>query len=55
MIDPHVPKTRVDESAEVYARMGAVVNKQIYPGMGHLVTEHEIVEARALLDAVPEP
>jgi predicted esterase len=54
-IDAHVPKTRVDESAEVYARMGAVVNKQIYPGMGHLVTEDEIVEARALLDAVLEP
>jgi phospholipase/carboxylesterase len=54
-VDAHVPKTRVDESADVFTRMGALVNKQIYPGMGHLVSQDEIVAAQALLDAVWKP
>ena len=50
--DNHVPKARVDESAKVFERMGAKVNERIYPGMGHLVCEDEIVEARKILDGV---
>ena len=38
-IDAHIPKARVDESADVFARMGAAVTKRIYPGMGHLVND----------------
>jgi predicted esterase len=48
-VDSHVPKTRVDESAEVFGRMGAAVTERIYPGMGHLVNDDEIAFARALL------
>lgn len=48
-VDSHVPKTRVDESAEVFVRLGAAVTKRIYPGMGHLVNDDEIEFARALL------
>jgi predicted esterase len=51
-VDSHVPKTRVDESAEVFSRMGAVVTKRIYPGMGHLVNDAEIGAAQATLDRV---
>ena len=51
-IDAHVPKTRVDESALVFERMGAQVTKRIYPGMGHLINEDEIVSARGILDRV---
>lgn len=53
-IDSHVPKARVDESAEVFARMGAAVTKRIYPGMGHLVNDDEIAFAQGIMDAVRE-
>ena len=51
-VDAHIPKARVDESAEVFSRMGAVVTKRIYPGMGHLVNEDEIAAGRELLSAI---
>ncbi len=51
-VDAHVPKTRVDESAAVFQRMGATVTERIYPGMGHLVNEEEIAFTRALLDEI---
>jgi predicted esterase len=50
--DSHVPLARVNETADVFGRMGAAVTKRIYPGMGHLVNEDEIIAARGLLDAV---
>ena len=49
-VDGHVPRTRVDESEEVFARMGASVTKRIYPGMGHLVNEDEVEFTRTLMD-----
>jgi len=51
-VDAHVPKTRVDESAAVFQRMGATVTEKIYPGMGHLVNEEEIAFTRTLLDDI---
>ena len=48
-VDAHVPKTRVDESAAVFQRMGATVTERIYPGMGHLVNDEEIAFTRTLL------
>lgn len=48
-VDSHIPLARVHESAEVLARMGALVDARIYPGMGHLVNEEELDAARALL------
>ena len=53
--DAHVPKGRVDESAAVFSRMGAKVTERIYPGMGHLVNDEEIVFARELLDRIHNP
>jgi predicted esterase len=50
--DAHVPKTRVDESAGVFERMGAAVTKRIYPGMGHLVNDDEIAFAGEIMDAI---
>lgn len=50
-VDPHIPKTRVIESADVFNRMGADVTTRIYPGMGHLVNDDEIAFARRMLDA----
>ncbi len=41
-IDAHIPKERVNESAEVFEKLNATVIKKLYPGMGHLVNEDEI-------------
>jgi predicted esterase len=49
-VDAHIPVTRVQETAEVFARMGADVVTRLYPGMGHLVNDDEISEARRILD-----
>jgi predicted esterase len=51
-VDAHVPKERVDESEAVFSRMGAVVTKRIYPGMGHVVNDDEILCARLVLDRI---
>jgi predicted esterase len=45
----------VDESAAVFARMGASVTERIYPGMGHLVNEDEIAFTRALMNDILPP
>lgn len=51
-IDAHVPEVRVRESAAVCERMGATVTTRIYPGMGHLVNDDEMLQARRILDGV---
>ncbi len=51
-VDAHIPKERVDESAEVFTRMGAIVTKRLYPGMGHMVNDDEIVFTRVLMDSI---
>lgn len=48
--DSHVPESRVNETAELFSRMGADVTTRIYPGMGHLVNDDEIVCAQRLID-----
>ena len=45
----------MNESAEVFERMGAVVTKRLYPGMGHLINDDEIAFAQAVLDAAAAP
>ena len=49
-VDAHIPAARVHETADVFARMGADVVTRLYPGMGHLVNDDEILEARKILD-----
>jgi len=51
-VDAHVPKVRVNETAQVFDRLHAMVDERIYPGMGHLVIDDEIEAARAILDAI---
>ena len=48
-IDPHIPVERVNESADVFRRMGAQVDERIYPGMGHTVNADEIAAVNQLL------
>lgn len=54
-VDTHVSKTRVDESAAVFERMGAAVTERIYPGMGHTVNDHEIAFTTDLMRRVLPP
>jgi predicted esterase len=50
-VDPHIPVARVHESAEVFARMDAQVDKRIYPRLGHTINADEIDAVNALLKA----
>lgn len=54
-VDAHIPKERVEETAAVFARMGATVSKRLYTGMGHLVNDDEIAFAQRLLDGLTAP
>jgi len=48
-IDPHIPLQRVKATASLLRAMGAQVTEKIYPGMGHMVIDDEIEQARALI------
>jgi phospholipase/carboxylesterase len=48
-VDFHIPKARVDESAEVMELLEGQVDKRIYPGMAHTVNADELEWARAIL------
>ena len=50
--DPHVPASRVMESAEVFSRMGAAVTRRLYPGLGHQVNEDELQWVRELMENI---
>lgn len=50
--DPNLPKRRVDETAAVFERLGAVVTKKMYPGLGHAIHPDEVASARGMLDTI---
>lgn len=41
-VDAHIPKERVQQSAEVLRQLGADVTARLYPGMGHTVNQDEL-------------
>jgi predicted esterase len=47
--DPHVPWSRVEESASVLSALGGVVTLRRYPGLPHTVNQDEIEQAKQLL------
>jgi predicted esterase len=51
-VDPHIPLLRVDETATTLANLGANINKQIYPGMGHTIVQDEIDQASKIVEQV---
>jgi predicted esterase len=51
-IDPHIPKERVIETADVFKRMGASVTMRLYPEMPHTVSEDELEEVRSIVSAI---
>mgnify|MGYP001343389826 CR=1 FL=1 len=50
--DEWVPEQRVHETAEIFKRMGADTTVKIYKGMGHIINDDEIEQARNILGQV---
>lgn len=50
--DPHVPWTRVEETAEQFTAMGAAVTLRRYPNRPHTVLPEEVAQASSLLASV---
>ena len=48
-VDPHIPRSRVEESADVLTRLGANVGLRVYPGMGHTISGEELEEINATI------
>jgi predicted esterase len=48
--DPHVPQERFMESVNVFQKLEAEVEFQLYPGMGHTVNPDEISRARGIME-----
>lgn len=49
-VDPWVAHDLLEATAQVLERMGAEIDFQTYPGMGHTVNEEEIARVRGMLD-----
>jgi phospholipase/carboxylesterase len=52
--DFHIPKERVEHTAEVLQRLGGVVTKRLYPRMGHTVNRDEIRFVQGMMAALIE-
>jgi phospholipase/carboxylesterase len=52
--DFHIPKQRVEESAEVLQQMGGNVTARLYPNMGHTVNLDEIQFVQSMMRALLE-
>lgn len=50
--DPHVPWTRVEETAEMLRHMGAEVTLRCFPGRPHIVSPEELQLAKSLIESV---
>lgn len=51
-VDPHIPKWRVEESAQVLEQMGASVQMKLYPNLPHTINADELLHARQILQQV---
>lgn len=51
-VDPHIPKERVLETAEVLKRMGADVTTRLYPNMEHTINQDEIDFVRDMMESL---
>jgi predicted esterase len=48
-VDPHIPRSRVEESADVLRTLGASVELELYPGMGHEISGAELEQINAII------
>jgi predicted esterase len=51
-IDSHIPKERVEQTGEVFERLGASVDIRLYKGMDHTINEDEIAVVQGMIDVV---
>lgn len=51
-VDPHIPKERVELSAEVLQRLGGNVTMRLYPHLGHTVNADEIRFVREIMTTI---
>lgn len=51
-VDFHVPKERVDETAQVLRKLGGEVSERLYPNLDHSVNQDEIEFVRGMMQAV---
>ncbi len=49
-VDFHIPVERVEETAVTLTNLGAIVNKKIYPNMGHTIIQDEIDQALKIVN-----
>lgn len=50
--DPHIPRERVIETAEVLERLGGEVTVRLYPKMAHMVNRDELDAVAGIMEAV---
>ena len=50
--DFHIPKERVEYSAQVLQRMGGQVTARLYPSMDHTINQDEIHVVQAMMAAL---
>ena len=50
--DFHIPKERVELSADVLQRLGGKVTARLYPNMGHTVNQDEIQVVQDMMAAL---
>jgi predicted esterase len=51
-VDFHIPKERVELSAQVLEDLGGAVKMRLYRGMGHTVNEDEIAHVQTMMSAL---
>src|SRR5437763_892408 len=51
-VDPHIPKERVELTAEVMQKLGGNVTMRLYPRMGHTVNRDELRRVQEMMDSV---
>jgi phospholipase/carboxylesterase len=48
--DPHIPKSRVEETSALFTTMGAKVEMKLYPNMPHTIIQDEIETAQRIVN-----
>lgn len=50
--DPHIPASRVEETASVFRRLNAAVTMRLYEGLGHGINEDELSHLSTMVQAM---
>ena len=51
-VDFHIPKERVELTAEILGQLGGQVTMRLYPNIGHTINQDEIDQAMAIVQQV---